>query len=98
MTNDKRPREWWADKSLFEASGHLQHRVWASDFERPGTVRIINYSAYEQAIAERDKMAKMYNDLFYKFMLAQNDILQLQECLVEVTKRWDGLKTKSVDD
>ncbi len=40
-------REWWCDKSIFEATEHIQQRVWCSDFHRENTVRIVPYSDYE---------------------------------------------------
>lgn len=52
------PRECWVDKSLFEAKGYIQQRVWASDFQRENTIQVIEYSAYDELKAQTELLAE----------------------------------------
>lgn len=66
--SDESPREFWVDQALFEPRGYaIQRRVWASDFKREGTVRVVEYSVFAEAIAQAEIWEARNKDLQARF-------------------------------
>lgn len=59
----REPREWWVDKTLFEAKGYVQQRAWCSDFERPDTVRVVEHGALAEALARVEELSTKYRNV-----------------------------------